>query len=213
MKKLITTLGLIALVAFSSVCAYAQTTTNTTTTTPVVLTTNDVPSINGGLVEIWNALETSGLASATNYAVEPYLTYAPNAPSNNKIGGGVFLCYNVSKYIGTGLGIDYLGQFSLVSADVQLKVPTHPFQNITWFNGALTNVVIAPFAIAGVGTPLSGQNTGGGAIAVTDAGAYIEFGHLWGGRFNVGAAYGNWANAGQYSGDRYHAFAGWSIGF
>jgi hypothetical protein len=213
MKKLITTLGLIALVAFGSVCAYAQTTTNTNT--PVaVLTTNDVPTINGGLLEIWNALETSGLATATNYAVEPYLTYAPNAPSANRVGGGVFLCYNVSKYIGTGLGVDYLGQFSLVSADVQLKVPTQPFKStgISW----LTNIVVCPFALAGVGKSLSGTGGsagGDGAIAVTDAGAYVQFGHLWGGRFNTGAAYGRWDNAGIYSGPRYHLFVGWSKGF
>jgi hypothetical protein len=168
-------------------------------------------SIAGGLTEIWDAIESSGLATATNYAVEPYLTYAQNAPSGNKVGGGAFIAYNVSKYLGTGLGVDYLGQFSLVSADVQLKVPTQPFTwtGISW----LTNVTLAPFALAGVGTPLSGTGSSGGAIAVTDAGAYVEFGHLWGGRFNVGGAYGEWENAGAYSGPREHVFIGWSKGF
>ena len=180
------------------------------TNTPVIDTSNtNVPSIAGGLGEIWDAVESSGLTTATNYAVEPYLTYAPSAPSGNQIGGGVFLAYNVSKYIGTGLSVDYLGQFSLVSANVQLKVPTHPlaFIGSSW----ATNLVVAPFAIAGVGTGLSGST--GGAIAVTDAGAYVQFGELAGGRFNVGAAYGRWDNAGSYSGARYHLFVGWSKGF
>lgn len=167
------------------------------------------PSIAAGLTQIYNALSTSGLATATNYAVEPYLTYAPSAPSGNQIGGGAFLCYNVSTFVGTGLGVDYLGQFSLVSAQVQLKVPTHPF---TFIGGSWTNVAFVPFALAGVGTPLNGN--GNGAIAVTDAGAYLGFGHLWGGQFNTGVAVGKWNGAPTgYGGTRYHFFLGWSKGF
>lgn len=180
-----------------------------TTSTNGVVTTNSTPTISGGLSEIYDALESSGLTTATNYAIEPYLTYAPSAPSGNQVGGGVLAVYNVSTYIGTGLGVDYLGQFSLVSAQVQLKVPTHPFA----FTGSSwgTNLVVAPFALVGVGTGLSGVT--GNAIAITDAGAYVEFGHLWGGRFNTGAAIGKWSNAGNYSGTRYHFFLGWSKGF
>ena len=167
------------------------------------------PSISGGLTEIYDALAGSGLATATNYAVEPYLTYAPNAPSGNRIGGGTLLVYNVSQFVGAGLGVDYLGQFSLVSANVTLRVPTHPFTftGVSW----ATNLAVVPFALAGVGTPLSGA--GSGAIAVTDAGAYVSFGHLWGGKFNTGACYGRWDNAGAYSGPRGHFFVGWSKGF
>lgn len=203
MNKMLKLIGVAALLA--TITVHAQTTTNAP---PPVIPTN-TPTINGGLSEIWDALQTSGLTTATNYAIEPYLTYAPQAPKGNQIGGGAFLCYNVSQYIGTGLAIDYLGQFSLVSAEVQLKLPTHPFAStgISW----ATNIVVAPFAIAGVGTSLSGGANG--AIAVTDAGAYVEFGHLWGGRFNAGAAYGRWDNAGAFSGPRYHAFVGWSKGF
>jgi hypothetical protein len=167
------------------------------------------PTISGGLAEIYNALSTSGLASATNYAVEPYLTYAPSAPSGNQVGGGALIVYNVSHFVGAGLGLDYLGQFSLVSANLTLRLPTHPFTftGVAW----ATNIAVVPFALAGVGTPLSGA--GSGAIAVTDAGAYVSFGHLWGGQFNTGACYGRWDNAGAYTGPRYHFFAGWSKGF
>jgi len=172
-------------------------------------TNASAPTISGALTELYAALESSGLTTATNYAVEPYLTYAPSAPGGNQVGGGLLAVYNLSTYLGTGLGADYLGQFSLVSAQVQLKLPTHPFA----FTGAswATNIVVAPFALAGVGTGLSGST--GTAIAVTDAGAYVEFGHWWGGRFNTGAAIGRWSNAGAYSGTRYHFFAGWSKGF
>ena len=172
-------------------------------------TSTNAPTISGGLMEIYDALESSGLTTATNYALEPYLTYAPSAPSGNQVGGGILAVYNLSTYLGTGLGVDYLGQFSLVSAQVQLKVPLHPFAftGVSW----ATNIVVAPFALAGVGAGLSGST--GNAIAVTDAGAYVEFGHLWGGRFNTGAAVGKWSNAGDYGGTRYHFFAGWSKGF
>lgn len=186
----------------------AQTTIAATNNPPLQQSTNP-PTIAGGLVEIYDAIESSGLTTATNYAMEPYLTYAPSAPSGNQVGGGVLTAYNVSTYIGTGLAVDYLGQFSLVSAQVQLRVPTHPFAftGMAW----ATNLVVAPFAIVGVGTGLSGST--GNAIAVTDAGAYVEFGHWWGGRFNTGAAIGKWSNAGDYSGTRYHFFLGWSKGF
>ena len=178
------------------------------TTNSVPAATNS-PAISGGLAEIYNALENSGLTTATNYALEPYLTYAPSAPGGNRLGGGLLAVYNLSTYLGTGLGVDYLGQFSLLSAQVQVKAPLRPFA----FTGAdwATNLVVAPFGLVGVGTGLSGAT--GAAVAVTDAGAYVEFGHLWGGRFNTGAAIGKWSNAGNYGGTRYHFFAGWSKGF
>lgn len=214
MKHKYISLGLAGLVLAMTTFSLSAQTTNGTAGTPGTNVTQvpnllpPLPTISGGLTQIYEAINTSGLTTATNYAIEPYLTYAPSAPSGNQIGGGIFAAYNVSKLIGTGLAVDYLGQFSLVSAQVQLKVPMHPFA----FLGSAwaTNLVVAPFALAGVGTPLSGGN---GAIAVTDAGAYVQFGHLWGGQFNTGAAVGKWANAGDYSGTRYHFFAGWSKGF
>ena len=197
------TLGVAAiLLATITLNLQAQTTNSSSSST-------NAPTISGGLTEIYDALERSGLTTATNYALEPYLAYAPSAPSGNQVGGGALAVYNVSTYLGTGLGVDYLGQFSLVSAQVQFKVPLHPFAfiGVSW----ATNLVVAPFALAGVGTGLSGSP--GNAIAVTAAGAYVEFGRLWGGRFNTGAAIGKWSNAGNYSGTRYHFFVGWSKGF
>ena len=197
----------IGAVAALGACTALHAQTNTTQV-PNLMDTN-APTISGGLTEIYQAIESSGLTTATNYGIEPYLTYAPSAPSGNQIGGGVFAAYNVTRLIGTGLAFDYLGQFSLVSAQIQLKVPTHPLAFTGW--SWATNLVVAPFGLVGVGTGMSGST--GNAIAVTDAGAYVEFGHLWGGRFNTGAAVGKWSNAGAYSGTRYHFFAGWSKGF
>ena len=49
----------------------------------------------------------------TNYALVPYMTYAPKAKT--KIGGGAEVAYNFNQYVGMSLGLDWLGQFSLVS--------------------------------------------------------------------------------------------------
>ena len=194
-----------------AVAATAQTTVTTTNGVAATSGTNSSapPTVSGALTELYEAIESSGLTTATNYALEPYLTYAQNAPSGNKAGGGMLAVYNVSHLLGAGLGFDYLGQFSLVSANLTLKAPLHPFSFTATSWG--TNLVVAPFVLAGVGTPFSG--TGSGAIAVTDAGAYIQYGHLWGGQFNTGIAYGRWDNAGAYSGPRMHLFLGWSKGF
>jgi len=200
----------VAAIVLATITLQAQAQTNTAATNnPTIQPSTNPPTISGALTELYDALSTSGLATATNYAVEPYLTYAPKAPGGNQVGGGALIVYNVSQFVGTGLGVDYLGQFSLVSANLTLRVPTHPFTftGVAW----ATNLAVVPFALAGVGTPLSGAGTG--AIAITDAGAYVSFGHLWGGKFNTGACYGRWDNAGAYSGPRYHFFVGWSKGF
>ena len=51
-----------------------------------------------------NAFSTSGLATATNYAVEPYLTYAPQAPKGSQVGGGVFVASFVAGLLSYATG-------------------------------------------------------------------------------------------------------------
>lgn len=157
---------------------------------------------------IWSDITTSGIEDATNYSFEPYATYAPSAPHNRQWGGGMLAIYNVNNYLGAGIGADYLGQFTMVSGNIQLKVDTTP---LAFLGGFATNIVVTPFALAGVGTPLGGSSSG--PISITDVGGAVSFGHLWGGRFNTGLAWGQWSNAGLYSGTRYHLFAGWKYGF
>jgi hypothetical protein len=179
-------------------------------TSPTSVTSSNSPSVTGGLQEIYAAVSGSGVLKATNYSFEPYATYAPKlSGASAKAGGGLLAIYNLNNYAGLGLGVDYLGQFSLVSANATLQYPTHPLTFTGW--SWATNLAVTPFALAGVGTPLSGAN--GSAASIEDAGGYIQFGHLWGGEFNTGVAYGQWNNAGDYSGKRYHIFLGWSKGF
>jgi hypothetical protein len=148
----------------------------------------------------------SQIGGLTNYAIEPYLTYAPAAPK--KVGGGVLGVYNVSQNVGLGLGLDWLGDFSLISANVELRAPFHPLR------ATFPSLTVSPFVLFGVGTPLGGaQNSNGGVATIQDAGAYTSFGRFLGGQFNVGAAYGQWTGAGPYDVKRYHIFIGWSHGF
>lgn len=142
----------------------------------------------------------------TNYAIEPYATYAPNAPT--KYGGGVLGIYNVNNYVGLGLGLDWLGNFNLVSGNVQLSLPFHPLPS------TFPSLVISPFILGGIATAYSGAGKfNGNASTIQDIGAYLKFGHLLGGSFNAGACYGQWTGVGAYDVKRYHLFAGWSHGF
>lgn len=160
--------------------------------------TNGTPTF---LTTIWDAVQP--LLTATNYAFEPYATYAP---ALKKAGGGIFVAYNVNNYVGAGVAVDYLGQFSLVSASLQLRYAIHPLANY----GA-PNFAIVPFVMTGVGKGMGGAT--GAGIITWDAGGYFQFGEWWGGSFNLGGAYGQWENAGPYSGERWHIFGGWSKGF
>lgn len=180
---------------------------------PNLLGTNGPITFSGAVGQVWNAFTSSDIMQATNYALAPYLTYAPKAPE--KVGGGILAIYNVNNYVGAAMGVDYLGSFSLVSGNLTLKADTQPLQSITWLSWApasVRNVTITPFTLLGVGQPLGGTS-GQGAATIWDVGGEVKFGHLWGGRFGAGITWGEWMNAGAYSGHRYHGFLSWQKGF
>ena len=155
-----------------------------------------------GLSAIWQDVK-----GATNYAIAPYLTYAPKAPT--KFGGGILGIYNVNNYVGAAIGLDWLGGFSLVSGNIELKLPVKPLANYGY-----TNLIATPFAIGGIATPYSGAGQANGSLAsIEGVGASVDFAHLWGGTFGVGGALVNWTSSGAYSGKHYQAFVKWSRGF
>ncbi len=198
MKKLIALIATVALIA----TANAQ-----TNQVPNLLATNP-PTIGQGLGIIYQAIASSGVLSATNYSIEPYATYAPKLPT--KIGGGLLCVYNVNEYVGLGFGVDWLGSFNMISCNATLKYPLHPLKSISFIPESFrTNFAVVPFALAGGGVGFSGAS----GIMIADTGFYTSFGHLWGGQFNTGVCWGQWANAGDYSGKRYHFFMGWNKGF
>jgi hypothetical protein len=191
--------------------------TGTLTVKGQINTSNLVNSVTTNATQqtaIDKAIAALGIG-VTNFAVEPYATYAPKAPE--KFGGGLFVAYNFSQYAGAGIGLDWLGSFSLVSGDVTLKAPFHitsVFPELGTWIPYLENVEITPFVLAGVATPYSGDGKfNGSPVIVSDVGGYLEFGHFLGGRFDTGLAYGKWSGSGPYDVERYHFFAGYSHGF
>jgi hypothetical protein len=164
------------------------------------------------------AVETSGILDATNWAIAPYLTYAPSAKDH--VGGGVLAGYDFPALTGTNgsvgmdLGADWLGHWSLISGNITLKAETHPF-NIGLFSflpGTLrTNLAAEPLAIVGIGAPMSGSS---GAAEIWDIGYNVKVGPYlqslgapsWVKGLGAGATWGEWMNAGNESGHRYHFF-------
>ena len=171
---------------------------------PVTQASTNGSAISQAASALWNNLK-----SATNYAIAPYATYAPKAPT--KFGGGALLIYNVNQYVGTGIGVDWLGQFNLFSGNLELKLPTHPF---TALGGNWAAIEVTPFVLGGIGTPTSGAGSANGGLStIRDVGLQIKFGHLWGGQFSAGGTYGSWSGAGLYDVVRYHGFVAWQKGF
>lgn len=165
-----------------------------------------------------NAISALGF-TITNFSINPYLTYAPQTPKGDaKVGGGLLTLYDFNQNAGAGLGLDWLGQLSLVSGDLQLKAPFH-LSTVTGslFNGVpfVQQAIITPFVLGGVGTAYTGNgHFNGNAMVITDVGGAVEFGHLWGGRFDTGVAWGKWVGKGPYGNvTRYHLFLGFTKGF
>lgn len=192
MKKYIALLAALAL-CVSAGNSQAQTTTST-----------NEPSLWNGLQTI---VQSFGSSMATNFAVVPYATYAPDAPT--KFGGGVLGLWNINNNVGAGMGVDYLGQLWMPSADVQLKVPIHPLSFV-----GLTNFTATPFVIGGVAIPLAGaKQDNRGVAGIAGAGAAVDVCKLWGGEVSVGGAAVEWSGAGDYSGRHFEGFLAWRKGF
>lgn len=175
------------------------------TNTPAPPNTNAIAPVKA-LSSLWDNLK-----SATNYAIAPYATYAPKAPTT--IGGGLLAIYNVNQYFGAGIGGDWLGEFTMFSGNIQLKLPTHPLRSLR-SSGWLHDLEVTPFVLGGIGTPIAGAgNANRGLSTIQDIGAYMKFGHLWGGQFGIGGSIGKWTGSGPYDVTRYHAFVSWQKGF
>lgn len=144
----------------------------------------------------------SPLLNATNWTVAPYATYAPNAPT--KFGGGVLVIYNVSDYVGAGLGVDWLGNLSMTSGNLSLRYPIH-----------VGGVTATPFVLAALATPVGGAGTDNGGVATIQVAGFAiatPF-KVAGGNVGFGYAYANWTGAGDYSGGHHEAFLTWKKSF
>lgn len=198
--------------------AFMVSVTNAQTNAPVTSTVppSDFFSGIGSLgTALYNGIEQSGLADATNYAPVAYGTYAPKAV--NKLGGGAAVAFNfpaltgTNGSIGTLFGADWLGGWSMVNANVTLKAKTRPLniKLLSFLPDSVRLVQVEPVAIVGMWKSMGGASGGG---TLWDLGADVDFGHWMGGQFTAGATWGEWNNSPNV-GHRYHIFAGWRYGF
>lgn len=172
MQPIKRSLILLAVAAFA-VTGFAQTSTNTPAP-PISPATNSI--------NFWQGLEifgsTLGSSMPTNFVVSPYMSYAPSL--KQKVGGGIFAGWNISQNVGVGAAFDYAGgQATMFSGQVTLKVPTRP---LTFLSSSLSNVVVTPYALGGIGTPISGVGDANGSLAaIAGAGAAVDFCEVLGG--------------------------------
>lgn len=203
MKKLKSLFALTLLCAFS---AGAQ--TFNAVPTNVIVMPMPTPSISGGLGQIAAAIKAADIGHMSNYLIAPYATYAPKAPT--KYGGGIMAIYNVNSHLGMAAGLDWLGQFTLVSGNATLKADTHPLRSFSSStNSFFYNFTATPFALAGAGVDVGGT----GSHVIWDLGLHTSFGHFMGGKFGLGGAYGEWIGSSPYDVKRYHFFVDWQKGF
>lgn len=190
----------------------AQSTTNTQTASmaapPAILGTNsqsDLGLIARGVLGLGRQVID---AMPTNLTVAPYGTYVLQP---KKFGYGVGIAYNLSLNDTFSGGpivlLDHVDTYMAFSGGVTLQADLHP---LAWFGVQNSTFSVTPFGITAIGTPLSGAGvSNGGVQTINSVGADIKFGHLWGGRYVIGGAYGTRTGAGAYNGGYINGFAGW----
>ena len=131
------------LVSFAAVADPAQVDTNSTP-----------PTLEGPFIDFLGNLSTW-----TNLAVAPYGIYDSGS---KKAGAGLLALYNISPYVASGIGLQYLdGSVWMPSAQVQFQAPFTIAQKVT----------LIPFGFTGIGTPVSGRGADNGtAVGIFGAG-------------------------------------------
>jgi hypothetical protein len=149
-------------------------------------------------------LSSFGISSnPTNYAGALFLGHSLKG---GQTALGAVVIENVSDYAGVIVGVDTLfgggkvGSANIVSGGLTLKLPTHP---LAFIGGSFcTNLLMTPYAIAMVGTPISGTgNADGGLASITREGVNFDIYDLKGFELGAGIDYGTRSGAGNYNGN------------
>jgi hypothetical protein len=135
-----------------------------------VLDTNTTPpTLSGPFIDFLGSLST-----ATNWGVATFAIYSPRGGSDGKgsAGMGAVALYNISPYVATGVGIDWLdNDVTMPSGQIQFQAPFRI--------GGTNGVVVRPFAFTGVATPIAGAgHDNGSVVGLIGAGLGVK---LWGG--------------------------------
>ncbi len=113
-------------------------------TVPPNTDTNGVPTITGGLTELFQAFKEN-----TNLLWEVHGLYASGLPK--KIGGGVGAVWPINQYSFASVRIDWVnGGFWMPQGNFGLQLPIKLFSWLT----------VTPFTYAGIAVPVSGAQIG-----------------------------------------------------
>jgi hypothetical protein len=133
-----------------------------------VLDTNtSPPTLSGPFVDFLGSL-----SQATNWGVATFGIYTPHSSTSSSsgasYGAGAVVLYNISPYVATGVGIDWLDKnVTMPSAQVQFQAPIRI--------GGTNGVIFRPFAFTGVATPVAGEGTDNGtAVGLFGAGIGVK---------------------------------------
>lgn len=120
-----------------------------------VLNTNvNPPVLEGPFIDFLGSLSTW-----TNWGIASGGIYAPRSPTGkSSVGAFAVALYNISPYVATGIGIDWLedGNITMPSAQVQFQAP--------FLVGGTNGVTFRPFAFTGVATPVAGEGEDNGSV-------------------------------------------------
>lgn len=205
-KSPVKTLPLIIIAALLSVlpCTSRAQTTNAI---PDLMPAGTAGQITAGFKD-WLDNHEAAL-TASNYVIAPYATISVSGDSPEKFGGGIFVGYRVTDFAYAGVGLDWLGQLTMPSGNIQLKADVKPF---AWL-GFATNFVVRPFVIGGLATPIGGAADNNWSLAtIAGGGASIPVAKLSSRvTASLGGAFVNWSNCGVYSGNRAEIFASFHL--
>ena len=156
---------------------------------------------------IGSVLGNLGLSSnPSDYAA---VVFAGHSVDKNQLSAGILAIENVNNNIGVCAGIDHLwyggktGSANVVAGGLTLKAPAHPLTFLSADTNSWTHkLVVTPFAIAMVGTPLNGTgNSDGGLASIVRAGANFDIYNYKGWELGAGIDYGKRSGSGNYNGN------------
>ena len=160
---------------------------------------------NNVFTELGKSLESLG--SSTNWGWVAYMTKGnhKDAAGHTAYGGGILGLYSINNFIALGGGVDDLtgldnkGQATIISADVQARLPIHPLASFST-NSFAQNFTTTFYLYTGTGTPF-GATINSSFIVHEGEGVNLDlvsFGNDW--NFGIGYAMIQRQNAGVYSG-------------
>jgi hypothetical protein len=161
----------------------------------VAQTTNTLTKIGAGI---------AALGSSTNWGFVGYGTLGHKTKLGTAYGGGILGIYSINDFMGLGGGIDELsgldrkGQTTIISANLQAQLPTHPL-SMFWTNSFAENFTFTPFLYSGVGTPF-GASINQSAVVHEGEGVNLDLFKTGTWEIGLGFALIQRQNAGIYSG-------------